>query len=70
MKSKKYFHAVVVLKTFPFMYYLLLYDWHDFFWNHEARVISFSGYKQKYKNVESSYGNMSAHKFFLAQIRS
>ena len=54
------FHAVVLVETFPLMYQLLMYGRTDI---NEAMVISFLGVRTD-RVLESSYGNMSAHKKF------
>ena len=63
------FHAVVLMKTFPLMYQLLMYNWYwrsqgDFFYRGADRWTD----EQTDTVLESSYGNLSAHKKFQLKI--
>ena len=60
------FHAVVLVKTFPLMYQLLMQD----LYRRSQGDFLFSGYGQTDTVLESSYGNMSAHKKFQLKAQN
>ena len=57
------FHAAVLVKTFLMMYQLLMLDW---YWQSQGNIFSWGMETQTDRQtdtvLESSHGNMSAHK--------